>query len=734
MPRINMKVQNPPKRDEIVTGFLGGLNTFQDQTLIRDSELTEAKNILLSVDGIEPRPGTLNYKTSMNSRVLGGIGFYLSAGTREFIRFSGNTIKKYVGNTPTDIAAQTYSTTAPMNFLQARDKIFTFNGIDPLSFYDNSTLTVLNAILSPSTPGLVPLGTPGTSTYSYRVSAFNAYGETLASSSITISNGAASLNATNFNLLTWGAVSGAVGYNIWGRTATGLGHTYLATVYATDLYNDDIVDADINTGTDLITVTRDCTTGDEVKWSGSGVMPTGVSAGTSYWVIRISATTIKLATSLANALAGTPVVDITAVGSGTRTLTWQTVLQYKDQGQDDPSLVLLPPEGNTTDGIRCKFAVFAIGRIFAAGDPNNPSRLYYGGVGTNIANFSGATEGGGYVDVFKNDGALIRSILPFQGGVIVWKDNAVYKFSFTSTGLPQLEEITRSFGGISFRGCKHVENDVVFPARKDGRLAYYSLGNQENYSSAILRTNELSIKIASRLTNVNLSYLPNAAAFYYNNVYGCAVATEDSTVNNRVWCLDTRFGAWVYWEGFKPNFFMTYVDTDGSEALYYGDEVTGYMVEMFREERNDNGVAIAVSWALKAFTQKLFHKYKRYYNPTFQFKDITVSGAINGQIYVDGNVLSAGFEVNVPTAGGAGMGSGLWGQMLFGEAPGGQSTDFESASDIVVEAKTIKTGRSIKYAFNSETVDARYKFLSAAHRYQVLDGKRLRDQFRTYVD
>lgn len=146
-----MKVQNPPKRDEIVTGFLGGLNTFQDQTLIRDSELTEAKNILLSVDGIEPRPGTMNYKSSANSRLLGGIGFYLSTGTREFIRFSGNTIKKYIGNTPTDISAQTYSLTAPMNFIQARDKIFTFNGIDPLSFYDNTTLTVLTSILTPST-------------------------------------------------------------------------------------------------------------------------------------------------------------------------------------------------------------------------------------------------------------------------------------------------------------------------------------------------------------------------------------------------------------------------------------------------------------------------------------------------------------------------------------------------------------------------------------------------------
>ena len=43
MPRIVAKAKNNRKKEEIVTGFLGGLNVFQDQTLIRDSELTEAK-------------------------------------------------------------------------------------------------------------------------------------------------------------------------------------------------------------------------------------------------------------------------------------------------------------------------------------------------------------------------------------------------------------------------------------------------------------------------------------------------------------------------------------------------------------------------------------------------------------------------------------------------------------------------------------------------------------------
>lgn len=61
-------------------------------------------------------------------------------------------------------------------------------------------------------------------------------------------------------------------------------------------------------------------TGMKVRVSSSGTLPTGLVAATDYYVIRFTATSIKLATSLANALAGTA-IDITAAGSGTHTVT-----------------------------------------------------------------------------------------------------------------------------------------------------------------------------------------------------------------------------------------------------------------------------------------------------------------------------------------------------------------------------------------------------------------------------
>lgn len=67
-------------------------------------------------------------------------------------------------------------------------------------------------------------------------------------------------------------------------------------------------------------------TGTEVTVSTGGTLPTGLAASTTYYMIYQTATTFKLASSLANALAGTA-VDITDTGSGTHTVTIRSRMQ-----------------------------------------------------------------------------------------------------------------------------------------------------------------------------------------------------------------------------------------------------------------------------------------------------------------------------------------------------------------------------------------------------------------------
>lgn len=91
--------------------------------------------------------------------------------------------------------------------------------------------------LSPPT-GLaaVPTGS-GATTYGYRVSALNAAGETLASAEVTCVNAASLVPSTVYNTVSWDAVVGATGYNLYGRTPSG--ELRILTNFAFQSYQDD---------------------------------------------------------------------------------------------------------------------------------------------------------------------------------------------------------------------------------------------------------------------------------------------------------------------------------------------------------------------------------------------------------------------------------------------------------------------------------------------------------------
>jgi hypothetical protein len=80
---------------------------------------------------------------------------------------------------------------------------------------------------------------------------------------------------------------------------------------------------DVNTGADVITKTAHGmpTGAGPFRFATTGALPTGtgIAVDTNVWIIAPTADTYKLATSKANALAGTA-IDITAAGSGSSTL------------------------------------------------------------------------------------------------------------------------------------------------------------------------------------------------------------------------------------------------------------------------------------------------------------------------------------------------------------------------------------------------------------------------------
>lgn len=131
------------------------------------------------------------------------------------------------------------------------------------------------------------------------------------------------------------------------------------------------VDGDVNTGTDVITVDSNqfFYTGQAVTLTTTGTLPTGLSA-TTYYVIRVSDTTIKLATSVANANDGDAVNITAAAGGGTHTLTLtMTDRSVGDVGGNETGTEV-PAHSHTTD------AEYLAGSTSgAAGGGSDPQQL-----------------------------------------------------------------------------------------------------------------------------------------------------------------------------------------------------------------------------------------------------------------------------------------------------------------------------------------------------------------------
>ncbi len=82
-----------------------------------------------------------------------------------------------------------------------------------------------------------------------------------------------------------------------------------------------------------------------------GALPAGLNLATDYWLIELTSTTAKVALSLANAKAGTP-VNITDAGTGTHTMTVQpggSTFTWTFARTEDDALMMFEPPGVVSD-------------------------------------------------------------------------------------------------------------------------------------------------------------------------------------------------------------------------------------------------------------------------------------------------------------------------------------------------------------------------------------------------
>lgn len=150
----------------------------------------------------------------------------------------------------------------------------------------------------------------------------------------------------------------------------------------------------------LLTYTNDFASGTKVRFTTTTTLPTGLSLATDYWLVRVSATTARVATSYANYIAGT-VIAFTDAGTGTHTLTIQM---------------------RAASGVGCR-AAFVVGTQPTAGGPNLTASSYTNSAGTSGRAFTGSPTMSATADAYA--GRIIHSgnaagrygpFLPLAGG------------------------------------------------------------------------------------------------------------------------------------------------------------------------------------------------------------------------------------------------------------------------------------------------------------------------------
>lgn len=154
----------------------------------------------------------------------------------------------------------------------------------------------------------------------------------------------------------------------------------------------------------LLTFANDWQSFSKVRFTTTTTLPTGLSLNTDYWLVRVSATTARVATSFADAIAGT-VIAFTDAGTGTHTLTCR--LPRSSDGSQVNAIIFNPQStalGAGTPGMSLGYTNSA--SVAARATPTSPSLPIGKTAATNShIIYTGATGAGKF-----------GPFMPLQGG------------------------------------------------------------------------------------------------------------------------------------------------------------------------------------------------------------------------------------------------------------------------------------------------------------------------------
>lgn len=386
-------------------------------------------------------------------------------------------------------------------------------------------------------------------------------------------------------------------------------------------------------------------------------------------------------------------------------------------------------------GVVTAFGMFFKTSHLAGGSPVFPNRLFVSEAGDSskfiLDNLDGnSADQAQWYDVSKDDGDQLTGMAYLGDTTVLAKDRAIYQGNYntavsaqsgalsgTTNFFTSILPINKGIGCSAHRTLDQMENDLVFLSRSGP--AVYTLGLQPNLTG--LRLAEISQPVRDQLEQIAQANISKAAGLYHNKKYYLAYPAGTSTYNNRVLVFNREYGVWegVY-EGLNVNSLTSFIDPDNAntETLLMADGNSRRVGEMLYSSYTDFSSAINCDVFYKNFDLDTPGLYKRWKDVTLFFRDTV--GSITVSIYIDGVLKKVRtFDVGTQTTS-VGIGSGLIGAQLIGDAGGGVGATTTTTVDRRI--KINKKGRTCQIRIQNNTANETFSLHSMQLTYRSSYG------------